>query len=170
MQHRKVSWNELWRMEPLCISFMLRGVYDLLPIPGNLTSYNSAVSSLCPECGSYCSLQHALCTYPKTLGKCKWGHDQILRVQAEVVRKVVDELNQLPIKKSPPHPINFVMAGAVTSKQKSRDPSQYAGLQQSARVWKFQVVLILSYTSQQKWLSQTLLYGPKPQSLGSYVD
>ncbi|XP_078322870.1 uncharacterized protein LOC144622162 [Crassostrea virginica] len=33
---RKVTWAELWRLEPIRISFMLRSVYDTLPSPSNL--------------------------------------------------------------------------------------------------------------------------------------
>ena len=33
---RKVTWSELWRMEPLRISFLLRSVSDVLPSPSNL--------------------------------------------------------------------------------------------------------------------------------------
>lgn len=33
---RKVTWADLWRLEPYWISFMLRAVYDTLPTPANL--------------------------------------------------------------------------------------------------------------------------------------
>ncbi|XP_078336960.1 uncharacterized protein LOC144626561 [Crassostrea virginica] len=33
---RKVTWAELWRLEPIRISFVLRSVYDTLPSPSNL--------------------------------------------------------------------------------------------------------------------------------------
>ena len=36
MQERRMACSELWRAEPARISFMLRAVYDLLPIPANL--------------------------------------------------------------------------------------------------------------------------------------
>ena len=71
------------------------------------------------------------------LGKYKWRHDQVLRILAEVGKKVLDELNKLPIKKSPLQPISFVAAGTVLSKLKLRKPSQFAGLVQSATDWIF---------------------------------
>ncbi len=33
---RTIIWSELWRLEPFCISFLLRAVYDILPTPVNL--------------------------------------------------------------------------------------------------------------------------------------
>ena len=141
MQERKVSWNELWRMKSLLILCMVRGAYDLLPTTANLARNNSAVSPICPECVSYGSLQHVLCACPQMLGKYKWRHDQVLGVLAEVVKKVVDEVNKLPIKKSPPQPISIVAAGTVISQLKLRQPSQYAGLLQSAGNGIFQMDL-----------------------------
>ena len=61
MQQSKVSWNGLWMMKPLCVSYMLREVYDFHPTPA-------------PECGSYSSLQYILCACPKMLGKYKGKH------------------------------------------------------------------------------------------------
>ena len=55
---------------------------------------------------------------------------------AEVIRKVVDEVNKLPIQNPPPQPITFVAGGTVTAKQKSR---KYAGLLQSTRDWILKV-------------------------------
>ena len=84
------------------------------------------------------------------------------RVLTEVARKVVDEVNKLPIKASPPQYINYVATGTVTPKPRSRKPSEYL-----LETGYSKRILILPYTSQQKWLSQagdqTLLFGQKQQ-------
>ena len=33
---RKLTWGDIWKYEPLRFSFLLRSVYDLLPLPANL--------------------------------------------------------------------------------------------------------------------------------------
>lgn len=36
VQKHKITWPEIWRLEPFRISFLLRSVYDTLPSPTNL--------------------------------------------------------------------------------------------------------------------------------------
>ena len=58
LPERKVSWTELWRMEPVKISFMLRSVYDTLPSPSNLYQWGLAEDRKCTLCGErYCGYQ-----------------------------------------------------------------------------------------------------------------
>ena len=37
VEQRCMTWNVLWQMEPLRISFLCRSTYDLLPTPANLS-------------------------------------------------------------------------------------------------------------------------------------
>lgn len=63
---RRISWAKLWRLEPFCISFLLRSVYDTLPSPENLARWGLREDLLCKLCGNACShpgrLPHR--TYP----------------------------------------------------------------------------------------------------------
>ena len=34
--NRKLTWGDIWKYEPLRLSFLIRSVYDLLPSPANL--------------------------------------------------------------------------------------------------------------------------------------
>jgi len=37
---RKLTWGDIWKYEPLRLSFLLRSVYDLLPSPANLSLWD----------------------------------------------------------------------------------------------------------------------------------
>lgn len=44
---RAITWSELWRLEPFCISFLLQAVYDTLPTPVNLHRWGMREDPLC---------------------------------------------------------------------------------------------------------------------------
>lgn len=46
----KVTWTELWRLEPYRISFLLRSVYDTLPSPSHLHTRGLREDPLCKLC------------------------------------------------------------------------------------------------------------------------
>ncbi|RXN07805.1 hypothetical protein ROHU_035438 [Labeo rohita] len=48
---RKITWGDLWRLEPFRISFLLRSVYDTLPTPTNLHKWGLREDPLCKLCG-----------------------------------------------------------------------------------------------------------------------
>ena len=60
LPERKVSWTELWRMEPVRISFMLRSVYDALPSLSNLHQWGLADDQKCTLCGERGTMAHIL--------------------------------------------------------------------------------------------------------------
>ena len=84
---RRVTWSNLWSMEPLRISILLRSVYDLLPTPVNLTKWKMAESSACQSCGKRATLEHILASCEKALQKYTWRHNQVLKVVAVAVEK-----------------------------------------------------------------------------------
>ncbi len=51
---RKLTWADLWRLEPFRISFLIRAVYDTLPTPVNLHRWGMSVKlsrvSSQPQC------------------------------------------------------------------------------------------------------------------------
>ena len=118
-----------------------KGFYDLLPTLSNLARYNCAVEVCCVTLVPRMWVIWLFTTFPvclpRMLGKNKWRHE-VLRVLAEVIRKVVDKVKEFPIKKSPPQPITFVTAGLVISKLKLRKPSQHASCY-NLLDWIFQV-------------------------------
>ncbi|KAJ7325721.1 hypothetical protein OS493_029149 [Desmophyllum pertusum] len=73
--------SDLWSMEPLRITMLLRSVYDLLPTP-------ASASRVCAWCGKSGSLEHNLAgceqsLYVSTLGGGQ--HNQVLEVLATAV-------------------------------------------------------------------------------------
>ena len=44
------TWNDIWHMAPLQISFLIRSVYDLLPSNTNLVRWGKKEDPTCPLC------------------------------------------------------------------------------------------------------------------------
>ena len=78
---KKITWSELWKMEPLRIKFCLRSVYDVLPTPTNLVKWGKAEDPNCKLCGKPCTLQHVLssCNVALTQGRYTWRHNTVLQ-------------------------------------------------------------------------------------------
>lgn len=57
---RRLTRNELCRMEPFRIQFLLRSVYDVLPSPTNLHICGLTENPKCPLCNKLGSLEHVL--------------------------------------------------------------------------------------------------------------
>jgi hypothetical protein len=87
---RKLSWSEIWRMEPLRIQFLLRSVYDLLPTPANLCRWGLTESALCPLCDKTGTLRHVLsaCQVALSQGRYGWRHDKVLMELADILERV----------------------------------------------------------------------------------
>ena len=59
-----MTWNLLWQMEPLRISFLYRSTYDLLPTLANLSVWYEDKTDCCSACGKKSTLQHVLSACP----------------------------------------------------------------------------------------------------------
>ena len=57
---RSLSWNDLFHMAPLRISFILRSVYDLLPSNANLVKWKKTDDPSCPLCKERQTVEHVL--------------------------------------------------------------------------------------------------------------
>ncbi|XP_015240280.1 PREDICTED: uncharacterized protein LOC107091067 [Cyprinodon variegatus] len=81
---RKITWAELWRLEPFRISFLLRSVYDTLPTPANLHRLGLSESPLCKPCGEKGTMAHILsgCKIALAQGRYRWRHDKVLMTLA----------------------------------------------------------------------------------------
>ena len=84
---KKITWSELWKMEPLRIKFCLRSVYDVLPTPTNLVKWGKAEDPNCKLCGKPCTLQHVLssCNVALTQGRYTWRHNTVLQELASAI-------------------------------------------------------------------------------------
>ena len=77
---RSLSWNDIWHLAPLRVSFIIRSVYDQLPTADNLTKWKVADSNKCPMCDCTQTLQHVLsaCKVSLASGRYTWRHNLVL--------------------------------------------------------------------------------------------
>jgi hypothetical protein len=82
---RKLTWGDIWKYEPLRLSFLLRSVYDLLPSPANLSRWGLIDDPKCSLCDRIGTLEHVLssCSTSLTDGRYRWRHDTVLRELAD---------------------------------------------------------------------------------------
>jgi hypothetical protein len=59
---RSLSWNDIWSMEPLRLSYLLKAVYDVLPTPTNLLQWRLTEDPGCKLCGKPSNLEPILRT------------------------------------------------------------------------------------------------------------
>lgn len=86
---RSVTWRETWQWDPQRITFMIQGVYDVLPSPSNLFRWGKVETPACPLCSKAGTLEHMLDSCSKALaeGWYRWRHDQVLKSIAEEISK-----------------------------------------------------------------------------------
>ena len=65
---RSLSWNDIWHMAPLRLSFVIRAVYDQLPTGANPTKWRLTQDEKCPLCGEIETLNHVLSACKVALG------------------------------------------------------------------------------------------------------
>lgn len=56
LEKRKLSWRNIWEMEGPRVSFLIRGTYDLLPTPQNLSQWLGE-DPACSPCQAPASLR-----------------------------------------------------------------------------------------------------------------
>ena len=84
---RSLSWNDIWHMAPLRLSFIIRSIYDQLPTANNLTKWNLSKDTKCALCNGNETLSHVLsgCKEALASGRYTWRHNQVLQKLAEAV-------------------------------------------------------------------------------------
>ncbi|KAI8501656.1 hypothetical protein Bbelb_209270 [Branchiostoma belcheri] len=134
---RKLTWADVWKLEPFRISFLLRSVYDTLPSPANLCRWNLREDPACKLCGERGTMAHILsgCKVALAQGRYRWRHDKVLAVIAEL-------LEQQRRKKRQDRPrsdlaMTFVREGEVKPAAGRRDNS----ILQRAKSWELRVDL-----------------------------
>lgn len=91
---RSLSWNDMWHLAPLRISFIIRSTYDQLPTGDNLKKWKLATDDKCPLCNGVQTLQHVLsaCKVSLASGRYTWRHNQVL----EKIVQAIDEAIAAP--------------------------------------------------------------------------
>ena len=86
---RSLSWNDIWHLAPLRISFLIRAVYDQLPSGDNLKKWQLTDDENCPLCGATQTLQHVLSACKEALakGRYTWRHNQVLGRVVEAIEE-----------------------------------------------------------------------------------
>ncbi len=71
---RMLKWQEIWRMEPILLNFLLWATYDVLPSPVNLRLWGLLQEERCYLCGGVGTVQHALsaCSVALAAGQYRW--------------------------------------------------------------------------------------------------
>ena len=131
---KKISWKELWSMEPLRISHLFRSVYDLLPSPSNLCLWKVTDSPNCKLCEKPAHLKHVLssCQVALTSGRYKWRHDKVLSEIAHHLAIAVK--SKRANHESEPVFINFTKQGSIPK-------TKQIGLLPTAKDWELLVDL-----------------------------
>ena len=74
---KSLTWNDIWHMVPLRISFLIRSVYDLLPSNANLIRWGKKEDPTCPLCNGGQTTEHVLssCKVALSHGRYTWRHN-----------------------------------------------------------------------------------------------
>ncbi|GFN80234.1 polyprotein [Plakobranchus ocellatus] len=74
------TWNDIWHMAPLRISFLIRSVYDLLPSNANLVRWGKKDDPTCPLCQGRQTTEHVLssCKVALSQGRYTCRHNRVL--------------------------------------------------------------------------------------------
>ena len=84
---KSLTWNEIWHMAPLRISFLIRSVYDLLPSNANLVRWGKKEDPTCPLCQGRQTTEHVLssCRIALSQGRYTWRHNRVLQELAAII-------------------------------------------------------------------------------------
>ena len=99
---RSLSWNDIWHMAPLRISYLIRSTYDLLPSNANLTRWGKRDDPTCPLCQGRQTTEHVLssCRVALTQGRFTWRHNKVLQELATIISTAKGQVeapkNQIP--------------------------------------------------------------------------
>ena len=116
VEKKKITWQQLRRLDFSEVRFMIQSVYDILPSPSNLQIWGKSETPGCQLCSRRGSLQHILSSCPKALGdgRYRWRHDLVLRAIASKVTDAISESKYQPRRKI--DRIIFVKKGARAEK------------------------------------------------------
>ncbi|GFN98801.1 polyprotein [Plakobranchus ocellatus] len=78
---RSLTWNDIWHMAPLRISFLIRSVYDPLPSNANLVRWGKKDYPTSKVCEGWQTTEHVLssCKVALSQGRYTWRHNRVLQ-------------------------------------------------------------------------------------------
>jgi len=119
---RKLTWEDIWKYEPLRLSFLHRSVHDLLPSPANLCRWGLTTDPTCSLCKRTDTLEQVLssCSTALTQGRYHWRHDNVLRKVADWLE---GEKKKPRRRNSQAGHINFVRTGETAKTEASQKKS-----------------------------------------------
>ena len=85
---KSLSWNDIWQLAPLRLSFIIRSTYDLLPSKTNLVRWNKETDPTCPLCNdTQQTMEHVLssCRVALANGRYTWRHNRVLEELARAI-------------------------------------------------------------------------------------
>lgn len=134
---RKITWSQLWHLEPVRISFLLRSVYDVLPTPVNLKRWKLIEDPACPLCGKTATLDHILssCQVALSQGRYRWRHDRVLRQLAHHID--LERRKKQPAKSN----VTFIPFVKEGQEAKVTPSSSRVGVLATAQSWEMKVDL-----------------------------
>ena len=93
---RSVTWNDMWHMAPLRISFLIRSVYDLLPSNANLVRWGKKEDPTCPLCNGRETTEHVLSSCKAALSQRRytWRHNRPLQELAVAINMAKGQSTQ----------------------------------------------------------------------------
>ncbi|GFO05172.1 reverse transcriptase [Plakobranchus ocellatus] len=92
---RSSTWNDIWHMAPLRISFLIRSAYDLLPSNANLVLWGKKDDPTCPLCQGRQTIEHVLssCKVALSQGPYTWRHNRVLQELASIISTAKGEIH-----------------------------------------------------------------------------
>jgi len=127
----KLTWEVIWKYEPLRLSFLLRSVHNLLPSPAYLCRWELSTDPTCKLCDRPGTLKHVLsfCSTALIQGRFRWRHDTVHREESDWL-----EMERKKDRRCNPqqHHINFVKPGEAT---KPRRHQSWMALQVGTWRW-----------------------------------
>ena len=107
---RTITWSDIKQMEPKQLGFLIKAVYDILPIPVNLKLWGLRTSKLCKACGKIANLKHVLTGCQYSLRSYTWRHNEILGIIAGIAKMCCETANKISCIKTS---IQFIKGGNV---------------------------------------------------------
>ncbi|GFN77029.1 reverse transcriptase [Plakobranchus ocellatus] len=92
---RSLTWNDIWHMAPLRISFPIRSVYDLLPSNANLARWGKKDDPTSPLRQGRQTTEHVLSSCKVALSQRldTWRHNRVLQELASVISTAEGEIH-----------------------------------------------------------------------------
>ena len=112
---RSLTWNDIWKMAPLRLSFIIRATYDLLPTGSNLYKWGLSEDTKCPLCNERQTLEHVLsaCRVSLGQGRYTWRHNRVLQELVAIVDRAKDKaINSKRVEVPPRY---FIGAGTTSN-------------------------------------------------------